>query len=442
MNREAGIVEVVNRILKRIRDSELANELIEKVKKFSETHNPEDDLTSQEVAMIYRGEEYGDEFDMPGNKELDVNWSNHAEYRSELRNVDPSKVNETIRNYAELHPHKHQKVNLTNHGIGKAVVDVDTTSEPEEAAVVTVIASWSSEKAVRYALSVFDRNLNLTIEFLPADELSLKSIRDAGWMSFDIKSGPSFHVPDIHVVPRKDNSGRYSMSSDGVNRLQAHYLRKEMFELSREDDMEMRKIASGNDTKKMVMDRLSQVKSEKVKKYVHEGLVKKIDQAGEAAPIWLETLASHFNQLKAKDLMEGFKKSDFDDLYFVITGDKASKKAADALLMPGAGDGNDDEDKTHHYKLGSVKTFAQIQDEGGEESHHHWRLHCVECNAINTCRCSQPKVDADGLCYDCCEKAGIDFKTGQPKAQQCQIVMPIRVDRIAKRVARSFCRTY
>ena len=339
MNRESGIVDVVNRILKKIRDSELANELIEKVKKFSQTHNPEDDLTPQEVAMIYRGEDYGDDFDMPGNQELDVHWSNHSEYRCDLRDVDPSKVNETIRNYAELHPHKHQKVNLVNHGIGKAVVDVDTTSDPEEAAVVTV-------------------------------------------------------------------------------------------------------IASGNDTKKLIIDRLSQVKSQKVKKYVHDGLVKKIDQAGDAAPAWLEQLASHFSQLKAKDLMEGFEKSDFDDLYFVITGEKASKKAADALLMPGAGDGNDDEDKTHHYTLGSTKTFAQIQDEGGGESHHHWRLHCVECNGINTCRCSQPKVDAYGLCYDCCEKAGIDFKTGKPKEQKCEVVTPIRIDRIAKKVARSFCRTY
>ena len=319
--REAGLQEVVHKITKRIRDSEIAQRLIDKVMRYVQTQNPADDLTPAEVSAIYRGEEYGDEFDMPGKKDLDVEWSNHAEYRSDLRNVDPSKVNEAVRDFAELHPHQHKKVNLTNHGIGKAVVDVDTTSDDEEAAVITV-------------------------------------------------------------------------------------------------------MASGNDTKKLVLDRLAKIKSQKVKKYVHDGLIRKIDQAGDAAPIWLETLASHFNQLKAKDLMEGFEKSDFDDLYFVITGDKPSKTAADALLMPGAGDGNDDEDKTHHYTLGSVKTFWQIQDEGGKEHAHHWRLHCVKCNNSQTCKCSQPKVDAYGLCYDCSEKAGIDFKTGQPKEQKCEVVLP------------------
>ena len=55
MNREAGIMEVVNRILKKIRDTDLANELIEKVKNFAQTHNPDDDLTPAEVSILYRG---------------------------------------------------------------------------------------------------------------------------------------------------------------------------------------------------------------------------------------------------------------------------------------------------------------------------------------------------------------------------------------------------
>ena len=47
----------------------------------------------------------------------------------------------------------------------------------------------------------------------------------------------------------------------------------------------------------------------------------------------------------------------------------------------------------------------------------------MECNGSQTCRCSQPKVDAYGLCFDCCEKAGIDFKTGEIKAR-CEVVLP------------------
>lgn len=66
---------------------------------------------------------------------------NVAEYRCDLRDVDPSKVNEAARDYAETHPHRHQKVNLTNHNIGKAVVDFNTMSDPAEADIITVIAS-------------------------------------------------------------------------------------------------------------------------------------------------------------------------------------------------------------------------------------------------------------------------------------------------------------
>lgn len=234
---EAGFKDIVEKVVKRVRDSELAKVLIEKVRRYIQTQNPADDLTPAEVAAIYRGEEYGDDFDMPGGQELDVGWTNHAEYRCDLRDVDPSRVNEAVRNFAETHPHKHQKVNLTNHNMGKAVVDVNTQSDPEAAHVVTV-------------------------------------------------------------------------------------------------------MASGNDLKKQLVDRANKVKSAKVKKYVHDGLLRKVDQAGDAAPAWMEKLEVEFKNLKPKGLMEGFEAEDFDDLWYVITGAKReTKKAADALLKPGAGNG-------------------------------------------------------------------------------------------------------
>lgn len=139
-SKEAGLREIVDKITKRIRDSEFSKYLIEKVQNYSRTKNPDDDLTSQEVSAIYRGEDYGDDFDISGGKEIDIGWTNHAEYRCDLRDVDPSRVNDKIRDFAERHPGRHQKVNVMDRG-GRAVVDIDTTAEPEEAAVVTVIAS-------------------------------------------------------------------------------------------------------------------------------------------------------------------------------------------------------------------------------------------------------------------------------------------------------------
>lgn len=224
-SREAGLKEVIDKITKRVRDSELVQTLTEKVTRFFQTHNPGDDLSPNELAMIYRRNEYGDDFDMPGGQELDVGWSNHAEYRTDLRDVDPTKVNEAVRDFAEAHPNRHNKVNLINRSIGKAIVDVDTTVDPERASVVTV-------------------------------------------------------------------------------------------------------IASENDIKKQIIERAAKVKSAKVKKYVHEGLIRKIDQAGDSAGAWMEKLEYDFKKLKPEGLMSGFEQADFNDLWFVITGDKETGKKA------------------------------------------------------------------------------------------------------------------
>lgn len=69
---------------------------------------------------------------------------------------------------------------------------------------------------------------------------------------------------------------------------------------------------------------------ERVQKYVEEALLGKIDQAGDAAGIWLESLKSHFDKLKPEGAMKGFTTEDFDDLYFVLTGHKR-KTAKDRI---------------------------------------------------------------------------------------------------------------
>jgi len=144
----AGLKDVVDRIVKRIRDSDMAQRMIDRVTRYFHTQNPADDLTPQEVSSLYRGEDYGDDFDVKGGKELDVGWTNHAEYRSDLRDIQPSLVNEAVRDFVDNHSgmRDHRKVKLVKPGVGKAVVDIDTTREPEEAAVVTVMASMPSPR--------------------------------------------------------------------------------------------------------------------------------------------------------------------------------------------------------------------------------------------------------------------------------------------------------
>jgi hypothetical protein len=151
--KEASIQDVIDRIEKKVRNPDLANELVNKVKRYSISHNPADDLSSQEVRMIYGPDDCGDDFDLTNGKELDIGWTNHARYRSELRDVDPSAVNDEIREYAEknLLRRFRQKINLIKNGIGKVVVDIDTTMNPERAGVITVIASNDWQKYLSYA---------------------------------------------------------------------------------------------------------------------------------------------------------------------------------------------------------------------------------------------------------------------------------------------------
>ena len=71
-----------------------------------------------------------------------------------------------------------------------------------------------------------------------------------------------------------------------------------------------------------MVERVSKVHSQKVLKYVKEGLLPKIEQAGEGAGFWLERLENDFAKLKPEGLMKGFDDADFDDLWYVLTGEK------------------------------------------------------------------------------------------------------------------------
>ena len=87
-------------------------------------------------------------------------------------------------------------------------------------------------------------------------------------------------------------------------------------------------MIASNDIKTQLIERAGEVKSAKVKKYVHDAMIRKIDQAGDAAGAWLERLEYDFKKLKPEGLMKGFEQEDFDDLWYVITGEKSGKRAS------------------------------------------------------------------------------------------------------------------
>lgn len=82
----------------------------------------------------------------------------------------------------------------------------------------------------------------------------------------------------------------------------------------------------------------------------------------------------------------------------------------------------------------SLETFAQIRARMGSGHQHHLRLNCVSCGGVETCRCSAPKEEVSGLCYDCCEKDGIDFETGMSR----KIAFETLEDKIIARQIRKY----
>ena len=85
-----------------------------------------------------------------------------------------------------------------------------------------------------------------------------------------------------------------------------------------------------NNEIKEIEQRAGKVRSVKVKKYVKDGLMPKIKKMGTGAGFWLERLEKEFGKLKPEGWMEGFEDEDFNDLYFVLTGDKR-KKSSDKI---------------------------------------------------------------------------------------------------------------
>ena len=145
---EASVNDVVKRILRKVRHPEIAKRLIDKVKEY--TKNKGDDLTQQEQRLLYNNVDFGETLPLSKKRKVDIGWTDHAEYRSELRDVDHGRVNDKIKDRLRNKLQKPDKkdVRFKEPGLGTFVVDYDMTKKPADAAVITV---WASEELKKVA---------------------------------------------------------------------------------------------------------------------------------------------------------------------------------------------------------------------------------------------------------------------------------------------------
>jgi hypothetical protein len=144
-NRIADVRDVVKRINRKVYSPYKRQDMIDKVTTYDKTKNPNDDITLQESRMLYPQDEMGDSYDIEkkdGKKrEVDINWTGHSQYRSELRDIDPDRVNLSIRDMMEEKPYyrERHKIKMIK-PFGKAVVDLDGRRPTDvEADVITVM---------------------------------------------------------------------------------------------------------------------------------------------------------------------------------------------------------------------------------------------------------------------------------------------------------------
>jgi hypothetical protein len=153
--REAGVRDVVTRIFKTF-GVEKGKDLAERVVNYWKTKNDRDDIGREEQRRLYSPTDNDDTRRLTKKKKLNIDWTSHANYRSDLRDVDPEKVNDAIteklRN--KLIPQKGKKPRLKSQrpekliqpGLGTMVVDYDLERNPADADVVTV---WASDRDAR-----------------------------------------------------------------------------------------------------------------------------------------------------------------------------------------------------------------------------------------------------------------------------------------------------
>jgi hypothetical protein len=122
---------------------QIAERLVAKIKQYLRSHSPKDDLTPQETSMVYRKVDYGERLPLTNKRDVNVEWSDHAEYRGDLRDINPRSMNKDIaawlRDRLTSKGADSKKVVMKTPS-GRAVVNYDLRGKPAEAEVVTVYA--------------------------------------------------------------------------------------------------------------------------------------------------------------------------------------------------------------------------------------------------------------------------------------------------------------
>jgi hypothetical protein len=157
----ANLNDVVNKIFDAF-PVQRATEIAERLVQYWKTKNDKLDLTPQEQSRIYRRVDYGDTLPLSRKKKLDIDWTNHSEYRSDLRDIDPDMVNEVVRDRLrqKLNPPQKNKLKFKEPGLGTMVVDFDTTKKPADADVITV---WGSENFYNESIAKELKDFNMNI---------------------------------------------------------------------------------------------------------------------------------------------------------------------------------------------------------------------------------------------------------------------------------------
>jgi len=173
-SREANLTDVLNKIIRKVRDSELARKLGQKVLNYYKTKDQKEDLSLSESRIIYRDEDYGDTIPLSKKRKVDINWTDHAEYRSDLRDIDREDVNQTIveRLRNKLRKPDSKKIKFKEPGVGTMVVDYDLRKDPAQADVVTV---WAADETMnRMTGEGIMSNQRIASELLKVAELIAK----------------------------------------------------------------------------------------------------------------------------------------------------------------------------------------------------------------------------------------------------------------------------
>lgn len=153
-NKQAGLKEVIEKITKNVWDSDLNKRLIKKVTEFVKTKDKKFDLSNEEASKIYKHENYGKPIKLENGNKVNVDWTSHAEFRSDLRDVNPDKVNRFIKEELDkLHNQNQDKGNdrFKSPETGTVVMDYDIKRNPGNADVITV---WSSERIARELIDI------------------------------------------------------------------------------------------------------------------------------------------------------------------------------------------------------------------------------------------------------------------------------------------------